>query len=99
MMKMKTPSSKVTPDVIHRIDVSIVSDDDPATATENPASDPGFEQTVFVTMPFAEQQYERLKAGESCESEMDVVDHLPGHERLLDFLIERAVIAWTRSQG
>ena len=50
-------------------------------------------------MPFAEQQYERFKAGESCESEMDVVDHLPGHERLLDFLIERAVIAWTRSQG
>ena len=96
---MKTPSSKVTPDVIHRIDVSIVSDDDPATATVNPASDPGFEQTIFVRMPFAEQQYERFKAGESCESEMDIVDHLPGHEQLLDFLIERAVIAWTRSQG
>lgn len=30
---------------------------------------------------------------------LEVADHLPAHERLLDFLIERSIAAWTRSQG
>jgi hypothetical protein len=66
---------------------------------EEPADipDASTSSTFAVVPTLSEGERTSLAAGGRCR--VDLSDHLPEHEALLDYLIERSVIAWTRSQG
>jgi|HubBroStandDraft_2_1064218.scaffolds.fasta_scaffold1833535_1 hypothetical protein len=54
-------------------------------------------KTFFVTATVSETD---LTTTEKVPSfTMSVSDRLPGHERFLDFLIEKGLQAWIRSRG
>jgi hypothetical protein len=53
--------------------------------------------TFAVVPTLNEGERASLAAGGRCCVELS--DHLPEHEALLDYLIERSFAAWTRSQG
>ena len=55
-----------------------------------------YDQTVFVCVPVAPALGD-LRSDDPTY-EMVISDHLPEHEALLDYFIERALLAWTRSR-
>lgn len=82
-----TSASHVGDTSVLRIDVTDVGLDDPLDVGSGAT---GKHQTVFYTL---------ADIGGGFRQAIAVNDHLPEHEGLLDFLIERSLDAWTRSQS
>lgn len=58
------------------------------------------DKTFFVVIPRPETfKPDEQAAFEAGHYPMRVAEHLPEHVDLVDYLIERSVASWTRSQG
>ena len=76
--------------LLMRVDIGCLGHTEPSDSVDVD------QQTVFVCVQNAPAP-EILRSDHS-RHEMVISDHLPEHEALLDYFVERAFIAWTRSR-
>ncbi|MBX3218988.1 MAG: hypothetical protein KF795_00635 [Labilithrix sp.] len=81
------------PHFIVRVDVQDVS---PDYGLEDSPFDT---ESVFVTATLSDAVLASIATGRIPSFPITVSDRLPGHERFLDFLIEKGLKAWTSSRA